>query len=254
MAQSIADATASDQFLLLQALDEEITANSDHRLALSLGEDVEAHQATDNYDPSLSLVSTGTEISEVMRDMAQLTLSNDQNSPAGPSNISSSNCVSCLEEVGTETFNPGCGHIYCRNCARNLFVAASKDEELYPPRCCSQVFAPGIALRVLNYKELAAFGVKGTEFSCKERMYCAEPRCSAFIPPWHIHQESAQCPQCGKITHTKCKTIGDPSHECLADTHLQRLLELGNEEGWRRCPHCRTLVELHQGCNHITCR
>lgn len=260
MAQSIADATVSDQSLLLQSLDDETIASSDHRLALSLADPDEAdpdeaHQANSHYDLNLCARITGVEISEVLKDLAQLHLANDHgSSAAGPSNGISSNCISCLDAIRTDVFRPGCGHSYCQNCVHDHFVAATKDEELYPPRCCGQVFAPGMALRILNYKELSAFAMKGTEFSCKERTYCAVPTCSTFIPPWHIEQERAQCPQCGNITHTKCKTIGDPDHDCPSDPDLQRVLELGNEEGWRRCSHCRMLVELHQGCNHITCR
>lgn len=32
------------------------------------------------------------------------------------------------------------------------------------------------------------------------------------------------------------------------------MLQMGEKSGWRRCYKCRTLVELTQGCSHITCR
>jgi len=32
------------------------------------------------------------------------------------------------------------------------------------------------------------------------------------------------------------------------------VLQMGEKSGWRRCYKCRTLVELTQGCSHITCR
>jgi hypothetical protein len=30
------------------------------------------------------------------------------------------------------------------------------------------------------------------------------------------------------------------------------VLALAEREGWKRCPGCRTMVELQYGCNHMT--
>lgn len=38
------------------------------------------------------------------------------------------------------------------------------------------------------------------------------------------------------------------------DWDLDAVLQMGEKSGWRRCYKCRTLVELSQGCSHITCR
>ncbi|KAI1854171.1 hypothetical protein JX266_001312 [Neoarthrinium moseri] len=35
---------------------------------------------------------------------------------------------------------------------------------------------------------------------------------------------------------------------------LEAVLKIGEASGWRRCYKCRTLVELTQGCSHMTCR
>jgi hypothetical protein len=42
--------------------------------------------------------------------------------------------------------------------------------------------------------------------------------------------------------------------DCPADKDLEVVLEMGEKNGWRRCYNCRTLIELTQGCSHITCR
>jgi hypothetical protein len=31
------------------------------------------------------------------------------------------------------------------------------------------------------------------------------------------------------------------------------VLRLSDERGWRRCPECKAMVELSDGCNHISC-
>ena len=33
-----------------------------------------------------------------------------------------------------------------------------------------------------------------------------------------------------------------------------RVIELAKQSGWRRCQHCRNVIELVYGCNHMTCR
>jgi len=111
MAASIAAATASDQFLLLQALDEEVIANSDRQLALLLGQDDTAREDTINDHLKICTVSTSAEISEVIKDLAQLALSNNlSGTSTGSSDSSSLNCVSCLEGLGIEVFTSGCSH------------------------------------------------------------------------------------------------------------------------------------------------
>lgn len=42
--------------------------------------------------------------------------------------------------------------------------------------------------------------------------------------------------------------------DCPADRDLEVVLEMGEKNGWRRCYNCRTLIELTEGCSHITCR
>lgn len=42
--------------------------------------------------------------------------------------------------------------------------------------------------------------------------------------------------------------------DCPSDRELEVILEMGEKYGWRRCYNCRTLIELTQGCSHITCR
>lgn len=42
--------------------------------------------------------------------------------------------------------------------------------------------------------------------------------------------------------------------DCPEDWELEQVLKMGEKSGWRRCYKCRTLVELTQGCTHVTCR
>ena len=42
--------------------------------------------------------------------------------------------------------------------------------------------------------------------------------------------------------------------DCPQDWESTAVLEMGEKSGWRRCYKCRSLVELTQGCTHMTCR
>jgi hypothetical protein len=52
-----------------------------------------------------------------------------------------------------------------------------------------------------------------------------------------------------------CKRNAHPvGKDCPEDWELEAVLKMGEKSGWRRCYKCRNLVELAQGCTHMTCR
>lgn len=268
MALSMSNAIASDQNAIAALRTSERTATSDRVMALSLSEEAVLPIPINLEEREMSIGNTSKDdvfdtVSEVMSSlMAGIDLtSQDPGSERGEMSTSASHshtfpqCVSCLEQVQvSQTFSSPCGHVYCNTCIKQLFLNATKDEDLYPPRCCGNVIPAGIALRLLSYKELTAFSAKGVECAAIDRVYCADFTCSTFIPPWLITGESANCPSCDKTTHTLCKSLDHPDQDCPSDEQLQEVLNLGELEGWRRCFNCRTMVELGQGCNHMTCR
>jgi len=104
---------------------------------------------------------------------------------------------------------------------------------------------------------------KSREFSTLNRVYCASPRCSQFLGPcvkrmaWlALGQEVYKC-SCGTSTCSMCKKAHEAGvkHSCrdVTDKEMEDVLALGREEGWARCPGCRTMVELNMGCYHMTC-
>jgi hypothetical protein len=268
MALSMSNAVATDQNVIAAFRSSERVAESDRAMAMSLSGDVPRPAITNRVGREMSseIIANDDsfdEISEVMSSlMGGLHLaSEDARSERGemstsrPHAATSPQCVSCLDRVpGLQTFESQCGHIYCNACMKQLFLNATKDEDLYPPRCCGNVIPAGVALRLLSYKELTAFSAKGVECATIDRIYCADSTCSTFIPAWRITNEAANCPTCGKTTHTLCKSLEHPEQDCPSDEPLQQVLNLGESEGWRRCFNCRSMVELGQGCNHMTCR
>ncbi|CZR65649.1 related to ariadne-2 protein [Phialocephala subalpina] len=132
-----------------------------------------------------------------------------------------------------------CGHNYCDACLRILITQAANDESKMPPRCCTRAIPGTIIKSVLTKDEQHVFMKAVLQFSTpwESRIFCPNPACGEFIP--------------------KRKKI-DPKHpfevDCPADWELDAVLQMGEKSGWRRCYKCRNLVELTQGCSHITCR
>ncbi|KAJ5710901.1 hypothetical protein N7488_005057 [Penicillium malachiteum] len=262
MALSTSVAVAMDQDVLASMREEERLAEQDRRYAAALSNGEETENATPTYEPTETDKNDDV-VSAVMSDlMSRITIRDDQSNGEGSSRshlpyqtaAGITECGSCLERFHDPGFTSACGHEFCLNCVRQMFLGAIKDEELYPPRCCGHVVPPGIALRVLQYGELSAFGERAIEWTAKDRLYCADPTCSKFIPPFAITDEIGTCPSCDKQTHLTCRSFAHPETDCPLDDVLHDVLKMAEEESWKRCFHCRTMVELHRGCNHITCR
>lgn len=46
-------------------------------------------------------------------------------------------CISCTSErPAIWSMRTSCGHDYCSKCVATLFANATREEDLFPPRCC----------------------------------------------------------------------------------------------------------------------
>ncbi|KAF4769660.1 hypothetical protein N7455_006331 [Penicillium solitum] len=266
LAISTTTAIVTDQKILATLQHQERVANQDRQFALSLNNGTRTSNHISNPSVITEITSPDDDddaVSIVMGDlMGRMTLSDKaSNNGEGPSRIHpprTSNlmreCVSCFTKVNDIMFKGSCGHEFCRDCTRQMFLGAIKDEELYPPRCCGNVIPPGVALRILSYDELRRFSERALEWTAKDRLYCAEPTCSKFIPPFAIQHEHGTCPECHRQTHVPCRSLAHPRVDCPMDEPLHAVLEMADAAKWKRCFNCRTMVELRHGCNHMTCR
>lgn len=247
LALSTTLAAATDRELLKSITDEEKIAQQDRAFAFALSNGQRYHPPA-------------TPISVALNDLLQrgAAQAHKEGSPRlfGSSQTSqiAQRCVSCLEEFHTDLFRGSCGHDYCRECMKKLFLNTIQEEQLYPPRCCTRVVPPDVALSVLGYEELLAFSEKAIEWMTENRLYCAEKTCSKFIPPSSIRDEVGTCSSCLQKTHETCRSLAHPGVDCPEDEALQSLLKLATTQQWKQCLRCRIMVELRYGCNHITCR
>ncbi|KAK4549467.1 hypothetical protein LTR36_006464 [Oleoguttula mirabilis] len=161
-------------------------------------------------------------------------------------------CAACNDRKPvSEVWQVPCDHFYCLECIETLYCAAIADESLYPPRCC-QTAMPYEDIRWLLPEALRAeFEAKKEELDNKDRIYCYEPTCSAYIALSAYTDGVATSPGCERKTCVICKAAAHES-DCPEDMALQEVLRMASDEGWQRCPTCKNMLEHTHGCWHMT--
>ena len=169
-------------------------------------------------------------------------------------------CTICGDRTSETLIYIPCGHVLDPGCLRALFEHASRDESLFPPKCC-QIPVPLAAARTHLAPELAAkFEARAREFRTPSRVYCARRACGAFIGPATEAAIGLRCtvPGCGAETCGRCKELAHASNKvCFNTAHGDAgVVAFAREHGWQRCPGlgCGYLVERTDGCPHMTCR
>ncbi|KAL5314917.1 hypothetical protein ACEPPN_017567 [Leptodophora sp. 'Broadleaf-Isolate-01'] len=161
-------------------------------------------------------------------------------------------CVCCAEDFeSAHTSQMPCKRDYCHFCVQRIVINSLVDEALYPPRCCKQPFDMDSMRQALTLELISDFYEKKAEFETVDRAYCSNPICSTFLYPVNIVADTGTCPKCLTTTCVMCKAATHKGN-CPQDTATQQVLELANTEGWKRCEHCKRMIELKHGCNHIT--
>ncbi|KAH8886735.1 hypothetical protein GQ53DRAFT_827708 [Thozetella sp. PMI_491] len=181
-----------------------------------------------------------------------------------PSTVDTITCVCCREDFfkdSTSLETLPCGHTYCRECLSVVIKQSMADESRMPPRCCTQPIPSNVIKTVLSREEQLSFLRAVAQYSTpwETRIFCPNSSCNEFIPPrTKIDPKypcQVVCKHCKVRVCVMCKRRAHRlGQDCPEDWELEAVLKMGEKSGWRRCYKCRTLVELSQGCTHMTCR
>ncbi|KAJ1709069.1 hypothetical protein NYO67_8770 [Aspergillus flavus] len=102
-------------------------------------------------------------------------------------------CCICFERYeSSDIIRLECGDLYCTDCLKSLFMRATKDEQLFPPRCCRQHIPLSLITKQMTTEEKDAFQRAKIEFSTSNRTYCSNTVCGRFIIPSNIFSEQAK--------------------------------------------------------------
>ncbi|KXS97586.1 hypothetical protein AC578_5759 [Pseudocercospora eumusae] len=152
-----------------------------------------------------------------------------------------------------------CGHRMCHDCLKRVFEMSVKDPAHMPPKCCTNDHIPLKHVdNLFDLKFKTLWNRKYQEYHTKNRIYCTNSKCGEWIKPKHFHTSSgrkyAQCPCCATKVCTLCNGKMHKSRHCPKDPEIAQLMEQAKEKGWQTCYSCHAMVELKEGCNHMTCR
>lgn len=171
-------------------------------------------------------------------------------------------CLTCGDDeiVRSRSAKLKCGHRMCNSCLRRIFKMSMTDPQHMPPRCCTE---DHISLKHVEHlfddKFKRNWNRKFQEFSTQNRIYCPDQHCGEWIKPTSITRSSSgkkygTCGRCALRVCCECSGRYHGRRHCLRDEETKKLLRQAKDAGWQRCYNCRTLVELKEGCNHMTCR
>ncbi|KDQ60387.1 hypothetical protein JAAARDRAFT_32782 [Jaapia argillacea MUCL 33604] len=172
-------------------------------------------------------------------------------------------CVACQDLIIGLDIRAPCGHFYDKTCAVTLFRSALKDETLFPPRCCGRKVPFAKVRPHMTSDDVSYFHIRRREVQTLKRVYCADPVCSRFLAAaytgtWRFRTKVHTCPNpsCDTRTCGRCKTAVSRKnkHVCALDKDHHEVIALGQHERWARCPGCQNMIELQDGCHHMTCR
>ena len=169
-------------------------------------------------------------------------------------------CTGCFDDVAeNKAVDMPCHHKYCSPCFSQLVLTAIGNEATFPPKCCLQEIPKKTMRDHLPPKALVQFDEKALEYAVAvgNRYYCVSPKCAKWIDTRVARRLNGilECPHCAVKLCTTCRGPQHPSNEdCPQDYGLGSTLDQAERAGWRRCYHCRAIVELTSGCRHITCK
>ncbi|KAF5729191.1 hypothetical protein HS088_TW21G01350 [Tripterygium wilfordii] len=189
------------------------------------------------------------------------------------------NCSICCEDKPSSMMiTMKCSHEFCSHCMRT-YVDGKVQSSQVPVRCpqlgCKYYISTGECRLFLPHVSYEYFekALEEADVLHSDKMYCPFPSCSVLFDPNECLSARAssssqsdnscvECPVCQRFICVECgvpwhSSMSCEEYQCLpleerdaADITLHRLAQ---NQRWRRCQQCRRMIELAQGCYHMTC-
>ncbi|KAJ7296795.1 hypothetical protein O6H91_Y098800 [Diphasiastrum complanatum] len=253
------------------------------RKMLKLWEQAMVHiKALDHFELSLS----GKEEVELPKKLAKEAIisfiSGKEYTTSG--SVKDQQCSICLDDKdGSEMFTvSSCCHKFCRSCVvrhAEVKIKASQVPVLCPEPNCATTFTVEECEQFLPSKTFDLLSKRLMESSIPEaeRMYCPFRNCSALMRRGNTDFSQlasssrnvrpstgpVNCVECERLFCAECRVPWHKYKTCdeyqklppeLRDAEDVKLHQLAENKNWKRCKECRCMIELAEGCFHMTCR
>ncbi|KAJ0017661.1 hypothetical protein Pint_11606 [Pistacia integerrima] len=190
------------------------------------------------------------------------------------------NCSICCEDkLSPMMITMKCSHKFCSHCMRT-YVDGKVQSSQVPIRCpqlkckyCISTAECKSFLPLISYESLER-ALEEANVLHSDRIYCPFPNCSVLLDPQEClsarasssSQSDNSCVECPVCQRFICVDCGVPWHSSMNCEEYQNLPleerdasdislhQLAQNKRWRRCQQCRRMIELSQGCYHMTCR
>ncbi|KAL1965422.1 hypothetical protein VTN77DRAFT_5678 [Rasamsonia byssochlamydoides] len=176
-------------------------------------------------------------------------------------------CITCLSDdiPISKSAKLACSHRMCHSCLKRIFVMSVTDPQHMPPRCCTSDHIPLKHVeKLFDVKFKMKWNRKYQEYTTKNRIYCPAKGCGEWIKPNQIFLDTSsgptggrkygKCSRCNTKVCCICNGKWHSGKDCPKDEETKKFVDMAKEKGWQRCYNCSAMVELKEGCNHMTCR
>ncbi|XP_021731350.1 probable E3 ubiquitin-protein ligase RNF217 [Chenopodium quinoa] len=163
----------------------------------------------------------------------------------------------------------GCSHYYCVDCVRN-YVDSKLEGGVSQIDCpvpkCSGTLDPEHCREILIGGTFFKWGILLCESTivASQKFYCPFKDCSALlIDDGSKKVTRSECPSCYRLFCAQCRVGWHEGLECAKFQTLNKdereaegrmLMNLAEDNNWKRCPACKIYVEKTMGCNIMRCR
>lgn len=190
-------------------------------------------------------------------------------------------CVICLEDTDVEhIFSVDeCQHRYCFSCMKQHVEVKLLHGMM--PKCphegCDSLLNVESCRKFLTPKliEMMCLRIKEASIPVSEKIYCPYPKCSALMSKTEVFEyaKSAvaaglqcvgarKCSKCHGLFCINCKVPWHDNMTCSSYKRMNpnnpaedvKLKSLATRNLWRQCVKCNHMIELAEGCYHMTCR
>ncbi|XP_058199702.1 E3 ubiquitin-protein ligase RSL1-like isoform X1 [Rhododendron vialii] len=182
-------------------------------------------------------------------------------------------CAICLEDMNSGKMFAinGCLHRYCYSCMKSHVHVKLVQGML--PKCphegCKTDLTTEMCKTFLTPElcDIMCQRVKESSIAATDKIYCPYPTCSALMSRIEVSANTrvggpCRCKRCQGLFCLYCKVPWHNNMSCgtykrsnpSPSAEDAKLKSLARKNLWRQCVKCSHMVELTEGCNHITCR